>query len=44
MTPGSQKIAVSIKLIKKAVLKPCFKNTASGGSKMFKMIVSNDII
>lgn len=30
-------------LTKKVVPRPCFKKTANGGSKMFKIMVSKDI-
>ena len=43
MTPGNQPMIVNTTLIKKVVPKPCFKNTANGGNKMLRMIVSKDI-
>ena len=44
MTPGNQANSVNNKLIKKVVPKPCFKNTANGGKRIFNIIVNRDII
>ncbi len=43
MTPGIQPISVRRMLIKNVPLKPCFKNTANGGNKILRMMVSKDI-
>lgn len=44
ITPGNQPSNVNSKLMKKVPLKPCFKNTASGGNNILKIIVNRDII
>lgn len=44
MTPGIQANMVSKMLINKVDPIPCFINTARGGNKMFRIMVSNDII
>jgi hypothetical protein len=44
ITPGIQAKSVSNTLIKNVLPIPCFKKTARGGSKMFKIIVSSDIM
>lgn len=44
ITPGIQANSVSKILIKNALPIPCFKKTARGGSRIFKIIVSNDIL
>ena len=43
MTPGNQASKVNKMLIKSVVPTPCFIKTASGGNKIFRIIVSNDI-
>jgi hypothetical protein len=44
VTPGSHAKRVSKRLITKVLPIPCFKNTASGGRIMFKMMVRIDIL
>ena len=44
MTPGNQANMVSKMLINKVDPTPCFMNTANGGNKMFRIMVSNDML
>lgn len=44
MTPGNQASNVNSILTNKVELTPCFRKTASGGNRIFKMIVSSDML
>ena len=44
MTPGNQANNVNSMLTNKVMPIPCFKKTASGGSKIFRIIVRIDIV
>jgi len=44
MTPGNQASKVKRTLTRKVVPNPCFKKTAKGGSIIFKIIVTSDIL
>lgn len=44
ITPGNQANRVKRTLTKKVVPRPCFRNTAKGGNRMFKIIVRIDIL